>query len=123
MSSRSQFCKALIAGLMAAATALPCLGVDGQPSFVKEGLYVANAAPVAEVLAGEKSDLVVIEGGLSQGLRRGMICCIERNNRLVAEVLIIASHPNRAAALILQIARETTIQPGDIARIKTFQNS
>lgn len=115
--------KALIAGLIAVATALPCIGTAAQPAFIAEGLYTPSAAPVAEVLAGEDSDLVVIEGGLLQGLRRGMICRIERGDRTVGEVIIIASREQRAAALILQIARETTIQSGDIAHIKTFQNS
>ena len=123
MSSRSQIRKAYIAGLIAVATALPCLAETGQPSFVKDGLSATNAAPVAKVLSGEKSDLVMLEGGLHQGLRRGMICRIERGGRTVGEVLIIASHRHSAAALILQIAHETTIQPGDIARIKTIQNS
>ena len=113
----------LIAGLLAVATALPCIGTAAHPAFIAEGLYPPCAAPVAEVLAGEDSDLVVIEGGLLQGLRRGMICRIERGDRTVGEVLIIASREQRAAALILQIAREITIQAGDIARIKTFQNS
>lgn len=123
MQHRFQFSKALIAGLIALATALPCIASSEQPAFVAEGLYAPNAAPVAEVLTGEAADLVVIKGGLLQGLRRGMICRIERADRTVGEVLIIASRPHRAAALILQIASETTIQAGDIARIKTFQNS
>lgn len=123
MHARSQLHKALIAGLIAVATALPCIGTAAQPAFITEGLYTPSAAPIAEVLTGEDSDLVVIDGGLLQGLRRGMICRIERGDRTVGEVLIIASRYQRAAALILQIARETTLQPGDIARIKTFQNS
>lgn len=123
MHTRLPMHQALIAGLIAVATALPCIGTAARPAFIAEGLYTPNAAPVAEVLAGEDTDLVVIEGGLLQGLRRGMICRIERGDRTVGEVLIIASREQRAAALILQIARETTIQSGDIARIKTFQNS
>ena len=123
MHTRLPMHKALIAGLIAVATALPCIGTAAQPAFIAEGLFTPSAAPVAEVLAGEDSDLVVIEGGLLQGLRRGMICRIERGDRTVGEVIIIASREKRAAALILQIARETTIQSGDIARIKTFQNS
>ena len=123
MHTRLPMHKALIAGLIAVATALPCIGTAAQPAFIAEGLYTPSAAPVAEVLAGEDSDLVVIEGGLLQGLRRGMICRIDRGDRTVGEVIIIASREQRAAALILQIARETTIPSADIARIKTFQNS
>ena len=123
MHTRLPMHKALIAGLIAVAPAWPCIGTAAQPAFIAEGLYTPSAAPVAEVLAGEDSDLVVIEGGLLQGLRRGMICRIERGDRTVGEVIIIASREKRAAALILQISRETTIQSGDIARIKTFQNS
>ncbi|NCG08740.1 MAG: hypothetical protein GWO81_04110, partial [Verrucomicrobia bacterium] len=107
----------------AVVTALICVATPEQPHFISEGLYSPNAAPVKEVLASENADLVVLEGGTQQGFRKGMICRIERDSRTVGEVIIIASQHQRAAALILQIAPETTIQAGDIARIQTIQNS
>jgi hypothetical protein len=123
MSYNTQIFKALIAGLFAVVTALTCVATAVQPHFITEGLYSPNAAPVKEVLAGENADLVVLNGGTHQGFRKGMICRIDRGTRTIGEVIIIASHRQRAAALILQIAPETTIQSGDIARIQTIQNS
>jgi hypothetical protein len=123
MSSNTQIFKALITGLFAVVITLTCVAKPEQPHFITEGLYSPNAAPVKEVLAGENADLVLLDGGTLQGLRKGMICRIERGEHTVGEVIIIASHRQRAAALILQIASETTIQSGDVARIQTIQNS
>lgn len=123
MSLNTQISKAWITGLFAVVTALTCVATTTQPHFITEGLYSPNAAPVKEVLAGESADMVVLDGGTRQGFRNGMICRIDRGSRTIGEVIIIASHRQRAAALILQIAPETTIQSGDIARIQTIQNS
>ena len=50
-----------------------------------------------------------------------MVCTVERGLRNIAELIIIESRIDRAAALILDLSSELSIQTGDIARIKTIQ--
>lgn len=97
-----------------------CAGV---PSFVKEGLYSPNAAPVAEVIPSLAADIVVLDGGLEQGIRLGMVCRVSRGFKEIGEVIIIKSQSDRSAGLILELSQDSFIQSGDIARIKTLQNS
>ncbi|HKK17706.1 MAG TPA: hypothetical protein VJ952_03410 [Opitutales bacterium] len=93
------------------------------PGFVKESLYSPNAAPVAEVIPSLAADVVIIDGGLEQGLGLGMVCRVTRGFREVGELIIIESQSDRSAGLILELSEDTFIQAGDIARIKTLQNS
>ncbi len=90
------------------------------PGFVAETLHSPNAAPVAEVISSAAADIVIIDGGLEQGLRLGMVCRVIRGFSEVGELIIIESRSNRSAALILQLSENSFIQPGDLARIKTF---
>lgn len=91
------------------------------PSFVSETIYSPNAALVSSVTASQSADIVLLDGGLEQGLRRGMVCTVERGFRSIAELIIIESRIDRSAALILDLSTELSIQTGDIARIKTIQ--
>lgn len=93
------------------------------PGFVKESLYSPNAAPVAEVLPTLAADVVILDGGLEQGIRLGMVCRVIRGFKEVGELIIIESQSDRSAGLILELSEDSFIQAGDIARIKTLQNS
>ncbi|MDQ8193954.1 hypothetical protein QEH59_05935 [Coraliomargarita sp. SDUM461004] len=93
------------------------------PAFVKESLYSPNAAPVAEVVPTLAADVVLIDGGLKQGIRLGMVCRVTRGPLSIGELIIIESRSDRSAGLILELVEDSTIQAGDIARIKTLQNS
>jgi len=93
------------------------------PGFVKESLHSPNAAPVAEVIPSLAADIVVLEGGLEQGIRLGMVCRVSRGFREVGQLVIIKSNSDRSAGLILELSEDSFIQAGDIARIKTLQNS
>jgi hypothetical protein len=93
------------------------------PAFVKESLYSPNAALVSEVLSTLAADVVIIDGGLEDGLRLGMVCRVSRGVRSVGELIIIESRSDRAVGLILELVEDSTIQAGDIARIQTIQNS
>lgn len=93
------------------------------PAFVKESLYSPYAAPVASVVPTLAADVVIIDGGLEQGLRLGMVCSISRGLSSIGELIIIESQSDRAAGLILELVDDSTIQAGDIARVKTIQNS
>ena len=93
------------------------------PAFVKESLYNSNAAIVAEVAPTHSADVVILDGGLKQGIRLGMVCRVTRGLHSVGELIIIESRSDQSAGLILELVKDSTIQAGDIARIKTIQNS
>ena len=93
------------------------------PSFVKGTLYSAKATLVSEVVPTLSADVVLLEGGLEQGFRLGMVCRVSRGMRSIGELVIIESRSDRAAGLILKLDEGSTIQTGDIAQIKTLQNS
>ena len=93
------------------------------PAFVKESLYSPNAAAVAKVTPMLAADVVILDGGLEQGIRLGMVCRVTRGLQSVGELIIIESLSNQSAGLILELVKDSTIQAGDIARIKTIQNS
>ena len=93
------------------------------PAFVKESLYSPNAATVAMVTPTLAADVVILNGGLEQGIRLGMVCRVTRGLQSVGELIIIESRSDQSAGLILELVKDFTIQAGDIARIKTIQNS
>lgn len=93
------------------------------PAFVKESLYSPNAAVVAKVVPTLAADVVILGGGLAQGIRLGMVCRVTRGLQSVGELIIIESRSDQSAGLILELVKDSTIQAGDIARIKTIQNS
>ena len=98
--------------------------VQGEvPAFVKESLYSSNAATVAKVTPMLAADVVILDGGLEQGIRLGMVCRVTRGLQSVGELIIIESRSDQSAGLILELVKDSTIQAGDIARIKTIQNS
>tara|TARA_B110000093_G_scaffold183032_1_gene231726 strand:+ start:4371 stop:4745 length:375 start_codon:yes stop_codon:yes gene_type:complete len=93
------------------------------PAFVKESIYSPNAATVSTVVPALATDLVILDGGLEQGMRFGMVCRVSRGTLPIGELIIIESRSDRSAALILELVDDSTIQAGDIARVKTLQNS
>ena len=93
------------------------------PAFVKESIYNPNAATVSAVVPSLAADVVILDGGLAQGLRLGMVCRINRGAQSIGELIIIESRSDRSAGLILELVDDSTIQAGDIARVKTLQNS
>lgn len=93
------------------------------PGFVRESLYSPNAAAVAKVVPSLAADVVILDGGLEQGIRLGMVCRVTRGFAEIGELIIIESNSDRSAGLILELSEDTFIKKGDIARIKTLQNS
>jgi len=52
-----------------------------------------------------------------------MVCRVTRGTNSIGELIIIESRSDRSAGLILELVKDSTIQAGDIARIKTIQTS
>jgi len=121
-SSTIRLAGLFLCGALVASCLVPVVRAE-VPAFVEESLYSPNAAPVAEVVPTLAADVVILDGGHEQGLRLGMVCRVTRGPRPVGELIIIESRSDRAAGLILDLVEDSTIQAGDIARIKTIQNS
>ncbi|MGB0409253.1 MAG: hypothetical protein ACPG3X_01195 [Opitutales bacterium] len=113
----------LLPVLMAGAVLAGGVARAGVPGFVEESLYSPNAAAVAEVVPALAADIVILDGGLEQGIRLGMVCRVTRGFKQVGELIVIASTSGRSAGLILELSEDSFIQSGDVARIKTLQNS
>ena len=92
------------------------------PEFVHASIYGSNMAKVLKVETGLSADLVLLDGGLEQGLSRGMVCTVERDIQSISigELIIIESQNDGSAALILDLTNNSTIQAGDSIRIKTL---
>lgn len=113
-----------LASILAVGTVLACGVARAEvPAFVKGSLYSPNAAPVSKIIPTLAADVVLLDGGLEQGIRLGMICRVSRGFQVVGELIIIESNSGRSAGLILELSEDSFIQAGDIARIKTLQNS
>lgn len=115
--------RTLAVSLLLGASVLVSAARAEVPAFVHGTLYSPNAAVVAEVMPTLAADVVILAGGLEQGLRRGMVCRVNRGPSEVGELIIIESRRDRSAGLILELVEDSTIQAGDIARIKTLQKS
>lgn len=114
---------ASLAGVLCAAASLLAQSGSDLPDFLAEGLYSPNAARIASIVPSLDADVVVLEGGLANGIRMGMVCRITRGPVEIGELVVIESTRDRAAALILNLNPDNVIQTGDVARVKTIQNS
>ncbi len=99
------------------------LVLGGAPAFSKEPIFSPNSAQVSKVVSSAAVDVVVMDGGLEQGLRLGMVCAVSRGFQEIGELIIIESRSDRSAGLILELANDSIIQAGDIARVKSLQTS
>ena len=91
-----------------------------RPNFVKETIFSPNTATVASIVPSLNADIVILDGGLVQGLRHGMVCSINRGFLSIGELIIIESRSECSAGLILELVEDATIQKGDIARVKVI---
>jgi len=79
------------------------------PAFVKESIYSPNAATVTTVVPALAADVVILDGGLEQGMRLGMVCRVMRGVQTIGELIIIESRSDRSAGLILELVDDSTI--------------
>jgi len=94
-----------------------------RPAFVGEPLRSPHRARVAAVAPAGESDVVVLDGGLEEGLAIGMVCRVVRGGERIGRVILVASRRYRSAGLILGLAEGAAIRAGDIAEVKTLQSS
>lgn len=89
--------------------------VAARPAWV-EAEPAAGAASIAAIAEGAAQDLVVLEGGLAQGLQRGMVLLATESDRPVGRLLVAEATEDRAVALILELVPGQLLEPGDVAR-------
>jgi hypothetical protein len=89
------------------------------PAWVDDTLEPDGRAAIAQVTPGSP-DVIVLDRGLYTGLRVGTPCLVERNGVAIADLVVVASEPGRAAALITGLAKDTTLQAGDKVRLKVI---
>ena len=123
MSLNAHYLIRLICGLLFGVLTSANLVCANVPAFVSESIYSSNKAKVSMVDSNLAADLVILDGGLEQGLRLGMVCRVERGEQSIGELIIIESGSNCSAALILNLTDNLTIQSGDNVRINTLKNS
>ena len=69
------------------------------PAFVDESIYHSNKAKVSAIDSNLMGDLVILDGGLEQGFRRGMVCLAERGAQLIGELIIIVDKFNTSRVI------------------------
>lgn len=91
------------------------------PAFVTEPLHPGGQARVFGVADAGDADVVILDHGLNQGFRIGMVCRVSRGGRNIGEIILVEVRDDRAAGLILALQENFSIQSGDTARIQTLQ--
>jgi len=93
------------------------------PEFAMSSILPSGEAVVFGVTENKAADIVILDNGLDQGFRVGMVCEIIRQERLIGTIILVAVEADRAAGLIINLQPDNTITFGDVARIKTVQFS
>ncbi len=87
-----------------------------RPYWVDESIEPSGRAHIARMVFG----VVLLDGGLYQGFRTGVVCTVQREGAPVAQLIIVASEEHRAAALITAQPNTVIITPGDEVRVSTL---
>ena len=91
----------------------PLLADADRPTWA-EGATSAEAFAIVAIVSGQAQDLVVLEGGLAQGLRDGMV--LQGSGTTKTRLLIAQASADRSVALILDLAPGRVLEPGDTFR-------
>ena len=92
-----------------------------RPAFVNQPLspsYSSNILSVESLLA---ADIVLLDGGLRDGLQPGMLCEVSRGTQQIGQIVIIEASSTRSAALITLKMQHSTFKSGDLARVQTIK--
>lgn len=99
--------------VFAAAALLTGAAAAAQTPIVATSTLSVRTLRVASIANAGAADLVVLDGGHSDGWRQGMTATVERNGATVAQVCIAELRRDRAVALITSLQPESAIQAGD----------
>ncbi|HTB64007.1 MAG TPA: hypothetical protein VK737_10515 [Opitutales bacterium] len=91
-----------------------------RPDWVDAPLVPTGHAHISRIAEGQ-ADVVVLDGGLYQGFRNGVLCVIMRKDAAVAQLVVVATEEDRSAALITnQNGLSSPLMPGDEVRVSTM---
>ncbi|MGE9297121.1 MAG: hypothetical protein ACQKBV_12615 [Puniceicoccales bacterium] len=93
------------------------------PEFAMTSIYPSGQAVVFGVTENKAADIVILDNGLDQGFRVGMLCEITRQDATIGSIILVAVEADRSAGLIINLQPGSKITFGDLARIKTVQFS
>ncbi|MBC2593319.1 hypothetical protein H5P28_03495 [Ruficoccus amylovorans] len=98
----------------------PAKAVAERPLFVENSIYPTGRTTVFGVAQTSVTDVVILNNGLDQGFRLGMVCQVSRSGQNVADLILVDVRGNRAAGLILNLESGEAIRSGDGVSIKTI---
>lgn len=93
------------------------------PEFAASSIYPSGQAVVFGVTENKAADIVILDDGLDQGFRVGMLCEVMRDESVIGTIILVAVEADRSAGLIVNLQPGRKIVFGDLARIKTVQFS
>ena len=94
---------------------------EGVPLFVQSSLYPSGEGLVFGLAEASNQDIVLLDNGLDQGFRNGMICQVFRGEHLLGEIILVEVREDRSAGLITSLSGESPIRFNDLVKIKTVQ--
>lgn len=74
---------------------------------------------VLRIEAGENADWVLLDAGYERNVSPGMKITVRRQGKVIATLVVAETTAQAAAALILELTPQETVQPGDSAHITT----
>ncbi|MEM9227698.1 MAG: hypothetical protein AAGA45_06990 [Verrucomicrobiota bacterium] len=91
-----------------------------RPYFVEGSIFPSGRTSVFGVAQTQVTDVVLLNSGLDEGFRLGMVCRVQRGDLSVADLILVDVRADRAAALILKLEPDQAIRSGDAVSIKTI---
>lgn len=119
---RSQLLFCLRSLLMGCALLAAAVLSAGRPAFVNQPLGSSYSSKILSVESLLAADLVLLDGGLRDGLQPGMLCEVSRGSQQIGQIVIIEASSTRSAALITSKMQYSTFKSGDLARVQTIKN-
>ena len=110
---------ALCALLSGASLVIAQSFVETEPAFAYSSIRPSARTTVFGVATTPEADLVLLEGGHDQGFRVGAVAEVYNGPERIAELILIDARADRAAALIIALTANQTIQSGDTVRLGT----
>jgi hypothetical protein len=102
------------------ALSAPLLAAASGPAWMDTAAPTGKA-PIVAVARGAAMDYVILGGGWSQGLRRGMVLHVGSDATVKGRLLLAEVRADRAVALILDLDPDQSLSPGDLARRSLFR--
>lgn len=96
-------------------------GEGRDPQFISDSLYPVGVTQIRSIESFDSADVVILNAGHAGGLRQGMVVQVWRDgtSKPVADLLIVSSVRDRAAALITSLSPNIALQSGDIVQVKS----